>query len=181
MRSVGLKVLKNKLSEYVRPLRRLTLALGCAAACSAPEQHTRDTLQLVEGEAALRARYVHAHRCPSPVPAQWRLRDTSASGAWECSALVASAEAIKEAAMRDSYLAEWGRAPMLCARAIAFRFPELRADGTFSPPIGYWSVEFRNVRGQGARAVIHVPSGAVEVGRLDNEFNMPLDALCRVD
>ncbi|WP_206044513.1 hypothetical protein [Gemmatimonas groenlandica] len=58
------------------------------------------------------------------------------------------------------------------------RFIELNRHGAPASLQGYWSVEFINTQGQGARGVIQVPSGALEVSQLDNEFNVPIEELC---
>jgi len=95
--------------------------------------------------------------------------------------LVATAAAFERAAQQPGYLRDWSQHPLHCARVTAMRFPELRPDSTLSPLQGLWSVEFWNAQGQGARGVVHVPSGALEVVPLDNEFGASLEELCRLN
>ena len=67
---------------------------------------------------------------------------------------------------------------MRCVQVIPMRFIELNRKGAPASWQGYWSVEFWNTRGQGARGVIQVPSGALDVSQLDNGFNTSIEELC---
>ncbi|AMW03727.1 hypothetical protein [Gemmatimonas phototrophica] len=162
-------------------LTRLALALAAllAWACTKPAPGADAETALIAGEDSLRARYVRQFTCPASVPREWRRRDGVPLADWECSALVATAAALKRAEAQPGYVRDWARLPLRCAHVIAFRYPELRPDGTFSPLQGYWSVEFLNSRAQGARGIVYVPSGTLEVQPLNNEFVAPLEELCR--
>lgn len=157
---------------------RFGFVLAIAWSCAGPPSRTSEQPQLIEGELALRARYVQRFPCSSPVPAGLASRETRRVVDWECSAVVATVAALDSAAKRPGYLADWREAPVRCVHVIPMRFIELNGKGAQGSLQGYWSVEFWNTRGQGARGLIQVPSGALEVIQLDNEFVASLDELC---
>lgn len=157
---------------------RFGFVLAIAWSCAAPPPHASEPAQLIEGEVALRTRYVQRFPCSSPVPVGLRSRETPRANDWECSAVVATVAALDSAAERPGYFSEWSEVPVRCVHVIPMRFVELNGKGAKGSLQGYWSVEFWNTQGQGARGVIQVPSGALEVFRLDNEFGASLDEHC---
>jgi hypothetical protein len=152
--------------------------LALAWSCTAPETPGRELAPLIAGELGLRAKYAQQYPCPSPAPLGLPARTVPRGDDWECSAVVATMAAFIREAQRPGYLQEWRRVPVRCIKVFPMRFPELRRDGTFGPLEGFWSVEFWNAVGQGARGIVQVPSGALEVYPLDNEFGMSLDEHC---
>jgi hypothetical protein len=152
--------------------------LTLAWSCTAPEAPGRELPPLIGGELGLRAQFVQQFPCPSPAPLGLPARVVPRGDDWECSAVVATMAAFNRAAQRPGYLQEWSRAPVRCVKVFSMRYPELRRDGSFGPLEGFWSVEFWNVAGQGARGIVEVPSGTLDVVPLDNEFNTPLAERC---
>ena len=157
---------------------RFACVLAMAWSCTAAPPRDAKPSPLIEGETELRTRYVQQFPCPSPRPVGLGSRPVSRRDDWECSAVAATAAAFARAAIRSSYLAEWSRVPVRCVHVIPMRFIELNRKGAQGSLQGYWSVEFWNIRGQGARGVIQVPSGALEVSQLDNEFHASIEELC---
>lgn len=157
---------------------RVACVLAIAWSCTAPPPSDANSSPLIKGEAELRARYVQQFPCPSPRLVGLGSRPVSRRDDWACSAVGATAAAFARAAVGSSYLAEWRRVPVRCVQVIPRRFIELNRKGAPASWQGYWSVEFWNTRGQGARGVIQVPSGALDVSQLDNEFNTSIEELC---
>lgn len=157
---------------------RVGFVLAIAWSCAAPLPQAAEPPQLIEGEVALRAHYVQRFPCSSPVPVGLASRETPRANDWECSAVVATVAALDSAAKRPGDLADWGEVPVRCVPVIPMRFIELNGSGAKGSLQGYWSVEFWNTHGQGARGVIQVPSGVLEVSPLYNEFGVSLEKHC---
>lgn len=171
----GLRLLASTLAKAQA---RCAFLLAVAWSCTPSSPRNPEHPSLIVGEVALRADYLKRFPCPSTVPAGLGTRTMPRGDDWQCSAVVATAAAFARAVQHSSYLTEWSRDSVRCVHVIPMRFTELNSSDAQGSLKGYWSVEFWNTRGQGARGVIEVPSGTLDVGPLYSEFGVPLEKHC---